>query len=251
MEERYVASKILYDAYAENMLLAKSEVVRRFLVHKLRHSFDVAYIACDMMLREPALAGFSASAWERIEFAALLHDLGRFYQHDGNVILWEMDHGHEGVLRLEKLKQFADPVILFAIDEHDVFAIDEKNLPEKDADIAMTAAKVVRDADKLSNIMDFSIHGVSKSLIEENKGGVLSDGVRRALSSRAPLLRRDTVTYADDVVNYMNWYEDMNYNYTRRETRALKYFESSFAILRKMGLPEKDMELIEGRFGYD
>ncbi|MDR3126421.1 MAG: HD domain-containing protein [Rickettsiales bacterium] len=251
MDERYVASKILYDAYAENLPLAKSEEIQKFLIHKLRHSFDVAYIACDMMLREPELARLRDRERNIVELSAILHDLGRFYQHDGKAVLWDMDHGREGALRLKALGKLDDPAILFAIDEHDSYAIDEGSLPQKDREPALLAAKVVRDADKLSNIMDFSIHGVSKSLIEKNKGGALSDGIRRAISSRAPLLRRDTATYADSVVNYMHWYEDMNYDYTRRKTRALGYFENSFAILEEIGIPKPDMDLIRGRFGYD
>jgi hypothetical protein len=249
MDERYAAAEVLQGAYAQNIPLAESETVARFLTHKIRHSFDVAYVACEMMVLDPALSGLSPRERDLVEIAALLHDLGRFYQHDGKVILWEMDHGREGASRLAGLKKCDDPAILFAIDEHDAYQIDMSNLPAKGGPFALIAAKVVRDADKLANILDFSMHGVKEEFLQ-NKAGALSGKVREALASAGQIMRRDSTTYADDVVNCMCWYDDMNFAYTKDRVRSLRYFEQSVALLERLGVSKSDLDLVGKRFRY-
>jgi HD-GYP domain-containing protein (c-di-GMP phosphodiesterase class II) len=238
MEDRYVASQIVLNAYAENIAKAKNNEITRWLLHKVKHTFEVCGVLNDILLAEKL--EFTARDQNNIICAAVLHDLGRFYQHDGERII-SLDHGAEGVKRLQLLNQFTDSVILFAIAEHNKYRINEANLPAENSQVAMSAAKLVRDADKLANLKDFLMNGLP-GFFSDGRG--LSDKVRGLIRDDCDILFSDISTNADHVVSLLMWFNDMNFNYTRLCCERIGFFEQALATLKTLNVSDEDIKLI-------
>ncbi len=125
----------------------ENEGIKRKQLHSLRVMEESKRVAEALRLSEEKI--------ELAELIGLLHDMGRFEQHNrGNTYLNEMllDHARLGVEVLIKddyIKKYTDneqyiSIILTAINNHNKFKI-EDGLNEEE----MLFAKIIRDADKL------------------------------------------------------------------------------------------------------
>ena len=59
-----------------------SDDVRKYLAHKVPHSYGVLSCAQKIVALDPKLSATKAESRAEFEMAALLHDIGRFTQHD-------------------------------------------------------------------------------------------------------------------------------------------------------------------------
>ena len=254
MQDRYVAAKIILDAYFKNTKDALEVPavdldehplgsMLEYMVHKVKHTFEVSQCMEDILHNERL--GLTAHQRNLAILSAILHDLGRFYQHkDGRILSSrEFNHGAVSVELLKRDGRFTDPGLLYAIDQHDDALIDASLAP---SDFAITLARLLRDADKLANVRVFSLYG-SKYMREDNRG--MSSKVKDAMMSGRLVIYKDCITPADQVAAAMAWFYDINYPYTKRQVISLGYFRRAFDELRRFGTTLTDMKDIRKSLG--
>ncbi|MDR1008803.1 MAG: HD domain-containing protein [Rickettsiales bacterium] len=237
MEKRYEATKIILDAYA------RVENPTRWHLHKVKHTFEVAGASLQIAAAEQ----LPPAERETAEVIAILHDLGRFsqkgYDNKG------FDHGDAAVELLREMKKFDDPLILFAVAEHNKFHISDDSLnalaPEI-RDNALMHAKLIRDADKLANIRDFMRYDMPSN---EEKRAPLSAAIRTVLLSGKPIMYKDVETYSDEVLSVLEWVNDIYFDYTRAELERMDYVGFALAALKARGATPEDLRLVEQRYG--
>ncbi len=252
MNKIYLATKLIGDAYA-SQIVNQNEDVSLWIIHKLKHTFGVVHDINSILFNEKELWNFlSPDERSIIEISAILHDLGRFYQHrDGRRLSnEEFDHGLEAVKILKNIPEFNNPIILFAIEEHNKFAIDYNNpyyqqLNEHDKKVAEIAAKLVRDADKLENIKDFTYHGLPERLFKFRSFEPLSENVKQAVKNKKTVLRSDMKTSSDRVVDFLAWIYDINYQFTKDTVKNLGFIEKGLEAAKFFGATDEDCELLK------
>lgn len=250
MNKIYLATKLIGDAYA-TQIQNQTEEVQAWLVHKLKHTFCVAHDIMDILFNEKELWNtLTPNERELVELSAILHDLGRFYQHrDGHKLSsTEFDHGVEAVKLLRDNPDFNNPMLLFAIEEHNRFKIRYDNpyyvgLSEHDKFVADQMAKLLRDADKLENIKDFVYHGVPK-LYKFPTKEPLSEKVKEAITKNEQVLRANMKTSSDRVVDFLAWVYDINFKRTKDIIFDLGFIEKGIEEAGASGATAEDCELL-------
>ena len=244
MDEINEATGVILDACAKKLALAKSDTVRAWCLHKLKHTFEVSNCMLDIMANDPVLAPLSKTDKRKGELAAILHDLGRFYQ-DGPC---ETPHGKVAADLLSNMGRLADPTILFAVGVHDTMSIDWMNphylsLPEDDKHTAKLLAECLRDADKLANIRSFCYHDIpdnippSSSLSSDMVAELKKGGSR-------PLPYSCVRNNIDEVVVVLVWCFDINFDYTKDAIRKLDYIQFGLDAMRSRGASDADLALV-------
>lgn len=250
MNNIYKATQLIGDTYAKQMI-GENEYIQSWHVHKLKHTFAVASNIMDLLFSEKEIfESFSASEIELTELSAILHDIGRFYQHrDGRHLEnSEFDHGKFAVELLKDNPDFNNPILLFAIEEHNQFAINfenpyYKNLSEHDKKVAEIIAKLLRDADKLENIKHFIYYGLSE--LHFNVPSIpLSDKVKEGIASRKQINSKFTNGKADKIANSLSWIYDIYFESTKEQIRNLKYIDFGIKEAKKYGATDEDCELL-------
>ena len=252
MNKIYLATKLIGDTYSKQ-IVDQNEEVSLWLLHKLKHTFGVVHDIMNIFYEEKDLYNFlTDEEREIVELSAILHDLGRFYQHkDGRHLLNdEFDHGLEAVKILKDIPEFNNPILLFAIGEHNRFAISYDNpyyqqLNEHDKKVADIVAKLLRDADKLENIRDFIYHGVPKRLYKFTSLEPLSENVKLAVKNKKSVLRSDMKTSSDRVADYLAWIYDINYQTTKSIVKNLGFIDSGIKFAKLSGATDEDCELLK------
>ena len=192
---------------------------------------------------------FTEKEREYVEVAAILHDLGRFYQHKDGRILEnsKFHHGQEAVKILKNNPDFNNPIILFAIEEHNNIEINYNNplftnLSTHDKHIAEAVAKIVRDADKLENIKDFTYNGI-KHFHDVVKGPISKDTYPYIINKQC-LPRSVIKTTTDRILCGLCWVNDVYFEATRKQIHAIGYIEKGIAIMREFGATEDNCKFI-------
>lgn len=249
MNNIYIATKLIGDTYFKQ-IQNQNEVIQNWLVHKLKHTFQVASNIMDIFFQEKEIFKlFSEEEKNFVEIVAILHDLGRFYQYKNGEIIDnnEFDHGKYAVELLKTDSRFNNPIILFAIEEHNKIQINYenpyyKNLSEHDKKIADIIAKLIRDADKLDNIKFFVYHDTHKFRL--NKIGALSEEVKKQIIAKEQVDYAVIQNLADKVANGLSWINDIYFESTKKQIRDIKYIEYGIALAKKYGATEEDCELL-------
>lgn len=172
---------------------------------------------------------------EEVEIAkliGLLHDIGRLKQltiYDTYEDYQSIDHGDLAVEILTKdnyLRNFIeeteyDNIILKAIKNHNKFKI-EDGLTEKE----LFFAKLIRDADKL----DIFYEGVEMFWeAEEERQKVMksevSQGVIEQFNKKETIKRENVKNSADDVIGFIAFIFDINFEYSKNKIKKEKYIE--------------------------
>lgn len=252
----YKASLLVLDAYAKQMaLIGVEEEIQSYLIHKIKHTFAVAYCIRDLMMNEKTLIGvLSKEDRELVELSAVLHDLCRFYQFDENgKYMKDFKHGEEAVKILKDNPEFNDPKLLFAIGQHDKIAVDYSssyyvNLSDEDKKIAKIMAELLRDADKLDNIEDSYNSGLVKFKVMEE--GSLSDGVKKCIANKALVEYKFIKTYADMIVSELSWLNDMNFEFTKKKIKDLGYIDKNLKYLAEFGGSSSDIEFVKENIDF-
>ncbi len=252
MNKIYLATKLIGDTYSKQ-IVNQNEEISLWLLHKLKHTFGVAHEIKNILFEEKNLWDFlSYDERELVEVSAILHDLGRFYQHrDGcHLLNDEFDHGLEAVKILKDMSDFNNPILLFAIGEHNKFAIGYENpyyqqLNEHDKKVADIVAKLLRDADKLENIRDVIYHGVPQRLYKFTSLEPFSENVKLAIKNKQSVLREDMKTSSDRVADYLAWIYDINYQTTKDIVKGLGFIEKGIEIAKLSGASDEDCELLK------
>ena len=251
MNKIYLATKLIGDTYSKQ-IIDQNEDITLWLVHKLKHTFGVAHDIKNILFTENDLLNFlSDEEKELVELSAILHDLGRFYQHrDGQRLSnEEFDHGTEAVKILKDINEFNNPILLFAVEEHNKLSIRYDNpyylqLNEHDKKVADIVAKLLRDADKLENIKDVVYHGVSRHLYKFPKLEPLSEKVKSAIKNKKSILYADLKTSSDRVADFLAWIYDVNYETTKNIIKDLNFIEKGIEVAKLSGASEEDCQLL-------
>lgn len=255
MKNIYKATKLVGDAYAKQIVGASPEV-EIWLVHKLQHTFNVAEEIMDIFFGEKDVYSlFNEEERRMVKIAAVLHDLGRFYQHkDGHYISGkEFDHGWEAVKLIKDIAGVNDPKILFAIAEHNHKAIDYENpiykamTPEEQhkADIM---AKLLRDADKIENINCFVYFGMER--LGTIPDGGLSDGVKQDIVAKKTINYANVKTSSDSLAISLAWVNDIYYNTTVQKLKKLDFLNYGIEQIKERGASREDIAFLKEHLQY-
>lgn len=255
MENIYKATKLIGDAYASQIVGANKNV-ETWLVHKLQHTFNVAEEIMSIFFGEKEIYNqFSAQECRMVKISAILHDLGRFYQHkDGHYISdKDFDHGWEAVKLIKDIKGVNDPKILFAIAEHNHKDIDYNNPiykamnPEEQrkADIM---AKLLRDADKIENINCFVYFGMERLGTLPN--GVLSEGVKDDIKAQRTINYGNVKNTADSLAISLAWVNDIYYDATVRKLKGLDFINLGVEQIKERGASNEDIAFLKEYLQY-
>ena len=251
MNRIYLATKMIGDAYAKQ-IIGQNEDITKWLVHKLKHSFGVAHDIMDILYGEKDIYNFLTNAErENVELSAILHDVGRFYQHkDGRHLSnSEFDHGDYAVSLLKDIPEFNNPIILFAIQEHNKLKINydnpyHVNLSEHDKKVADITAKLLRDADKLENIKQFTFEEYPKLTYEIVKEP-MSDYARSCILNDSQVSNQVTKNTVDRIVGLLSWVFDIYYETTKKQIRDLHYIENGIIEVKNYGATDDDCKILK------
>jgi hypothetical protein len=219
-----------------------SKYYKEWINHKYKHSIGVMRCAIELIKREPRLSALPDDIKAQVIDAAILHDTGRVSEVDwqtGDFV--KLDHGVEGAVEAFNLGEYSF-LTLIAVwvhnkiderhilmsnsafertayfknlsDENKVFVqILRKNfkaLPKKDRETIMLATEIVKDADKIDNMLNFqdmtSLNRlstkpeISKSTIRDFYNGGLI---------------REHKTLLDHLFGVMAWMQDLRFQATR------------------------------------
>ena len=248
----YEATKLIGDTYASQIQkFPNTKECNEYFIHKLKHTFGVESVILDIMIKEKTIAPYLTNeVKEQIELSAILHDLGRFYQFDENgkhIPNSIFHHGQKSVDLIKDNPRLNDPKLLFAIQSHDLIAIDYSsplyvNMNEEEKKTADIMAKLLRDADKFENMRDFALH--SYPMFANVKIGPLSDKVKEFIRNKQLVDRKFLKTGADTVSDFILWINDINFDATKEFIRNINYFELAIKDFVKYGASKDDVELI-------
>lgn len=256
MKKIYIATKMIGEAYAEFIKDASPEV-EQWLTHKLRHTFGVAHEIMNIFYDEKNVYEmFAPDERELVEMTGILHDLARFYQHKNGKIIpsSEFDHGKAAVNLIKDNPQVSDQKMLFAIHEHNKFAIDYHNplycqLEETEKKKAEVLAKLLRDADKLENIRFFSYYGVERLAVMPQ--GNLSEAIKQNIKNHQTVDYKNVKTAADSLAVSLSWINDIYFVSTMECLRKLHFIENCLDLIGQRGASAEDIDFLHKNMTYE
>ncbi|MBR1604531.1 MAG: HD domain-containing protein [Alphaproteobacteria bacterium] len=257
MNKVYSATKLMCDTYAAQVQNT-AEDVERWLTHKIKHTFQVTHEIMNIFyFTKEVYEAFDEEGKELVELSAILHDLGRLYQHNKKKILpsEEFEHGAAAVNILKKNELFNNPILLFAIGEHNHYQINYQNpyylqLSDNGKKKADIIAKLLRDADKLDNIKHTVYCGanyVGKSETPLH----LSDEIKTFLQQHRAICyinaqaKFEDFSAAEKFIGHLSWINDIYFEYTKSAICDVKYVEVGLAKLKEFGVSEDDLAFLK------
>ena len=257
MEKIYAATKLICETY-EQQMTDVSEEVETWLVHKIKHTFQVYSEIMNIFYHEKDLYNsFSKEDKELVELSAVLHDIGRFYQHNKKKFFSsdEFEHGAAAVAILKKNPLFNNPILLFAIGEHNHYQIDYQNpyylqLSDTDKKKADIIAKLLRDADKLDNIKQ-TIYSGANYIGKINIVLNINEDMLACLQQHKPIkyinkqIKYEKLNEAEKFIGHLSWINDIYFEYTKSVIRDFKFIEFGLKKLQESGVSENDLNFLK------
>ncbi len=257
MNKVYSATKLMCDTYAAQ-IQNTAEDVERWLTHKIKHTFQVTHEIMNIFyFTKEVYEAFDEEDKELVELSAILHDLGRLYQHNKKKILpsEEFEHGAAAVNILKKNELFNNPILLFAIGEHNHYQINYQNpyyinLNEQDKKKAEIIAKLLRDADKLDNIR-FTVYHHDCYVDKNLRSGGLSEPVKKYLRARQSVnydkcsIKRENFTASEYLAGYLGWINDIYFDVSKQIIRDLGFIEFGIAKAEELGASKEDLAFLK------
>ena len=228
------ATRLLISHYHDSLDRAETLKVEQWVAMKIRHTYAVLHCAQGILATSSELAGISDHTRRRCELAALLHDIGRFHQHDGQRMFnhLEFEHGYEGYKILVDVG-YTDPAILLAVKYHNKISLDGlSEEPEyieatsEERECILIACRIVRDADKLQNL-EYYVFDNGKyyhTLFAEGKGSIHPEALRQYMSGQL-VAHEYTKTPIDSVLGMASWLHDIHYSGTRQSLRTVGFVD--------------------------
>ena len=257
MNNIYAATKLVCDT-CEQQAKGVSEEVERWLVHKIKHTFQVCSEIITIFYHEKDIySTFSEKDKELVELSAILHDLGRFYQHTKDRFLssHEFEHGAAAVELLKKNPLFNHPILLFAVGEHNHYHINYQNpyylqLSDQDKVKAEIIAKLLRDADKLDNIKQTIYSGANYK--GKNMAPLqISDNIKEFLRQHQSInynnhqIKFEDCSAAEKFIGHLSWVNDIYFEYTKSAIRELNFIEFGLSKSKEFGVSESDLVFLK------
>ena len=222
------ATKILVSHYHGDVERTHSTMIDSWITHKVRHIYAVLFCAQKILATSEELRHIDRSLRKKCEIAALLHDIGRFYQHDDDRIYRdsEYEHGDEAYHILAR-EGYTDPAILLAVKYHNKRTLDD--LPTDPDYVHATnkdeidiACRVVRDADKLQNLEYYILDNGQNFHIfmGQTEGGIRPEAIQE-FKARELVSFKHVESTAEKIFCLASWVNDIHYNGTRRALREV------------------------------
>lgn len=226
------ACKILEDAYRKNRDGTDYKKAVDWFDMKKSHTDDVVEACKEIVAEDKELKGLDDEVKEYAVASSILHDVGRFYEYEGEKCLsHDIDHGDFGDKVLKDIYNFNVPLINLAVKHHNkisdnsLFDDNEyKKLSGSDKKIALLLLKITKDSDKVANLRLFGNYGVQFS--RRQRQLYISSKIKNALKEKKLINSSMRETCFDSALTYMAWQFDINYN-------------ASFEIIRKERLNDK------------
>lgn len=241
----------------------QNENLINYFYHKIKHSYWVLQCAYRIIAKTPQLNNASIELKERLIVWALLHDVGRFYQHNWERLLQnhEFDHWNASSEILRK-EWITDVWLLLSAKYHNKHDWDLKNIPNElefkalnkpEQEETMIIIKLVRDADKLDNI-EFSVY--DKMRINENFAKWMKYGYKKWWITKKILDEfldwkvswyGMEKTFWDEVLQFGSWVNDINYTWTRELIKEIWFWWAVIKYLKSKNITE-NIDKIENYF---
>ena len=233
------ATQIFHKHFSAQIAKVEDDHVKEILWFKLRHSFGVLEMGKRIVVGDAKLKNLSVEEKQNLSAALLLHDLGRFYQTNGNRYLTnqEFEHGDAGY-NLLKQEGITDSAILLAVKFHNKLHIDDMykmaeytSVHEEEQERIKLFVYVVRDADKIDNIAHMTDSWEDPELEKKEPDQYISEKVLETLEAKKVVKHADQQTKLDGVINVLTWNFDLN-------------FEGSKQLFHDLGFPDFTLKQI-------
>lgn len=222
----------------------QSEVVSGNDLHwinlKFKHSYDVLEIAELLLEKDNELKFMKEDYIVYGKIAALLHDIGRFYEvADARKGFKHGKFGAENILKNEE--HIKNPFILLPIKYHDQKNISEEffedlatyNLNKNEEEVVLKLLKLVRDSDKLANLRmhenfidDIFVFFLDKKLC-------FTDSCLKAFKNKELVNNKERNTVFDQILGYMCWVYDLQLQYSKELIFDENFLNAHFKIIEK------------------
>ncbi len=224
-----------------------SSEVQKYNSHKIRHSLWVLETGRNLIIKIQENTPLSSEFKNRAEIVFILHDLGRFYQNNGERVLKnsEYEHGDKSY-KLAQIAQY-DEWICLAIKYHNKYShlplLEEPSflsMNPKEQEETLFLAKLARDADKLQNMIYtvFNIDHILKldPYSENLKREDISEINREDVKKHVQIDRKNIYSVWDYLLSTLCWIFDINFQESVETLHFYWYFEK---IIQKFDeLPE-------------
>lgn len=236
-----------YNIWSKNV----SEEVLKYNSHKVRHSIWVLEVWRNILTKMKEKKNIYNSDYKNIynsdyenitlelrnkaEIIFYLHDLWRFYQNDKVNVLSAKEFDH-WTFWYKLAKQYFEDNICLAIKYHDKYDINwlyeeesYKIMSEEDKKETVFLAKVIRDADKLQNMiyMVFDIESMSR-LCTKNIWDITENAINE-FRNWVCVNRNNIKSNGDHLLSMMAWIFDINFE----ETKEILNFYNFFGVVLK------------------
>lgn len=227
-----LATKILVNHYSKQLEKSKNPILLKWLCHKIRHTYGVLDVAQKIINTDKNLYLLGSEIKRNMELWCLLHDIWRFYQHDGNNLIStsKFDHGDKWFEILVDEWVDIKSVLLSVkyhnkLDINDMYSdnlyIDSDKKEKTEIDIV---TKLVRDADKLQNL-EYLLFDYNNTLENFNKKIYKSDKVVpdnyisnvniEYLENNKMILHKNIKSIAERYCWTLSWLFDINFEWTK------------------------------------
>lgn len=243
------AKKLLLENYQNSLDKVKSD--DRFVEYaneKYVHSQQVLGAGNYILRHEPFFQKQSAEFIELARTVLILHDISRFDEIVAKFNgISNFDHGVEGAEKLKRMPDFSDVRITLPIKHHghmieDFYADKEfKNITDTKLKEEITRLIfLVRDADKIANFQQLCTLRFAKwrylFFSGDDMRRPLGSEVRNDFMNHKIISRKYVKTRAEQQLNYLSWFYDINYLSAFEFCRRLKLdrkLVTDFSYLRE------------------
>ncbi|MDD5213703.1 MAG: HD domain-containing protein [Candidatus Gracilibacteria bacterium] len=224
--------------------------------HKVRHTLGVLEVGRHIIIKLKERINLSDELINKAEICFMLHDLGRFYQNNGERVFnnEEFEHGDKSYELVEKAGYEAS--IYLAIKYHNKYStsglFEEKDyisMSKENKEEAVFLTNILRDADKLQNML-YSVFNISHlqsldvygdSLKNEDISPINIEDVK----IHKLIDRRNIKTIGDYILSSRCFAFDMNFNETIEILKFFGYFDKIYALLEaNSGVSKESLEIV-------
>lgn len=221
-----------FDEYAMQFDFEEENIRRKY-----EHSYRV--------MRESDAIVYSIGLEEDDSYIAcligLLHDIGRFTQfRDYHTYSDRKSVNHaklgaeilfdDSVIEKFKLDKKDYKLVRTAIENHGVYKLSEKRLDEK----TLLHSKIIRDADKIDILYQFSNPKILK--LDEEENDIVNEVVKENFLNHKSIDRNDIKNKNDRTIMKIALVFDLNFDYSKQIILERKYLEKILEYLKNKKL---------------
>ncbi len=238
------ATQVFLDKYFDGTTEEKSRLVKRYNAHKVRHTMWVLECGRMILLFMKQNWFYDEELFNASEMSFILHDIARAFQNDWEEILPEsiFDHWTEWYKMLKEIWIY-DDMINLSVKYHNKYSIDEMfndeeylALSKEDREKAVFIAKIIRDADKVQNMI-YSIYNPNDfffNLGDNHLTWPISKENFENIKLKKQLWRDYINTKIDVVISTFSRIFDINFKESFIFLNSFNYYDEMIKILKSL-----------------